>query len=161
MNRGEFIMKALLKKNIFFAVFISIIGLFMIGCGSSVENPANSDEDEELFDSKELNVDVRASQRTVSPGETVELTATVEPVRSNQLFFKWVNVTGYGTLSNTDQTSTTWTAPTNLDRGEVKVEVIHLVVIAVSQTISVTNSKVDTNTDIYTATETVPLTVMD
>jgi len=151
----------ILKTSIFYIVFISIIAFLISGCGSSVENPASpSDEDNDQVKSDELVVDVKISNKTVSPGDTVELTATVGAIKSNQLIFKWVNATGYGTLSDTDQASTVWTAPSDLAFGEVKIEIIHLVVTAISQVISVTDSKVDTDTEIYTATKTVPLTVI-
>lgn len=154
---------AILKTSIFYIAFISIIAILFSGCGSSVENPAGSpdEENEQIQSDSKLVVDVEASKKTVAPGGTVELTATVEAVESNRLIFRWVNVTGYGTLSNSDQYSTVWTAPTDLEYGEVKVEVIHLVVTAISQIISVTESKVNTDTEVYTATETIPLTVMD
>lgn len=163
----------IIKSKIFYIAFISIISIFFIGCGSSVENPASSPEEEtkedneqipndsEMTSDSELAVDVKVSKNSVSPGDTVELAAIVEKVKSNRLIFKWVNVTGYGILSNTDQTSTVWTAPSNLESGEVKVEVIHLVVTAISQIISVNGSKVNTDTEIYTGTKTVPLTVID
>ena len=152
----------ILKTGISYIAFISIIALLLSGCGSSVENPvSSSDNDDDQIKSDELVVDVKVSPKeTVSPGDTVELTATVEAVKSNQLIFKWVNVTGYGTLSNADTTSTVWTAPSDLAPGIVRVEVIHLVVTAISQIISVTDSKVNTDTEIYTATKTVPLTVI-
>lgn len=146
----------ILKTSGFYITFISLIAL-LISCGSSVDNPTSpSDNEENQTDELgELMVEVE-----IHPDDgTVELTATVEPVKSNQLFFKWVNVTGYGELSNTDQASTIWTAPTGLEEDDVKVAVIHLVVIAVSQTISVTDSKVNTDTEIYTKTKTIPLTV--
>lgn len=149
----------LLKTSIFQIVFIIIMAFSISSCGSSVENPVNPSDKSNDQTKDKLVVDVKVSKKNVSPGDTVELSATVEPIESNQLIFKWVNLTGYGTLSNTDGTSTVWTAPNELAPGEVKVEVIHLVVVAITQIISVTDSKVNTNTEIYNATKTIPLTV--
>ena len=151
------------RTNINYLALIGIIALLVSGCGSSVENPVNSpDEENNQIRSGELTINVQATNKTVSPDEEVELTATVEAIKSNILIFRWVNLTGYGTLSNTDQPSTIWTAPTGeeIDAGQVKVEVLHLVVTAISQIISVTDSKVNSDTEINTATKTIPLTII-
>lgn len=153
-------MNSAIKISIFYIALISIVVLLVSGCGSSVESPtAPSDEDSDQTKPDELVVDVKVNKKTVSPGDTVELTAEVPAVKSNQLIFRWVNVTGYGTLSNSDKASTVWTAPEDIASGEVKVEVIHLVVTAISKIISVEDSKVKTDTEIHTATKTIPLTV--
>ena len=140
------------------------VGLF--GCGgSSGDNPMRETEETGEFappiDSQmqPLSVNVDVSGTTVHPGDTVEITATVGPVRGTDLLFSWVNVTGYGTMPETNGNRVVWTAPASLDTAQVKVEVIQLVVTAISQVVSVKESGVETDTEVMTKTETVLITV--
>ena len=142
------------------------IAVGLLGCGgSSVENPFRESEeiDETLSQVDQqiqsLNVNVEVSKLTVQAGEVVEMTATVDKLRGTNIIFNWVNTTGYGTLNATGQNTATWTAPKTLDTVEVKVEILQLVVTAISQVVSVKASGVDTDTEVLTSTKTILLTV--
>lgn len=141
------------------------MALWLVGCGgSSVENPIQeSDENANKTPQAEqppsLIVNVNISETTVRTGGSVTMTATVEAIRGTRLLLNWVNVTGLGTLSVTNQNSVTWIAPQTLDAAEVKVEVIQLIVTAISQIVSVKESGVSTDTEVLTATRTILLTV--
>lgn len=142
------------------------IAMWLLGCGgSSIENPLQESEETNEIPSpvdpqtQSLNVNVEVSKTTVRAGETVQMTATVEPIRGTSLLFNWVNATGYGTLPATNQNHAIWTAPATLDAVAVRIEVIQLVVTAISQVVSVKESGVDTDTEIITATQTVLITV--
>ncbi|HIE27841.1 TPA: hypothetical protein EYP66_11190 [Candidatus Poribacteria bacterium] len=154
-----------------FIILVIIVSIFL-GCGeSSLENPVVSEtnpsetkpiESTPVPDSalEKPTVTINISKSTVSLGESVKITATVSAVNSSKLILNWVNATGYGELSNIKQNSATWTAP-SIGIGEVRVEVIQLIVTVISHVISVKESGVDTNTNIETVTKTIPITIID
>ncbi len=141
------------------------IALCLLGCGgSSVENPLreSAETDNTLtqvdLENQSLNVKVEVSKDTVQAGETVNMTATVDELRGSNVIFNWINTTGYGTLTPTGENKAIWSAPEKPD-GVVKVEVLQLVVTAISQVVSVQSSGVDTDTEVLTSTKTILLTV--
>jgi hypothetical protein len=142
------------------------IALYLLGCGgSSVENPLRESEETDNtltqvdLENQSLNVKVEVSKDTVQAGETVNMTATVDELRGSNVIFNWINTTGYGTLTPTGENKAIWSAPEMPDTGGVKVEVLQLVVTAISQVVSVEASGVDTDTEVLTSTETILLTV--
>lgn len=141
------------------------IALCLLGCGgSSVENPLRESEETDNTltqgtpEDQSLNVKVEVSKDTVQVGETVNITATVNELRGTNIIFNWINTTGYGTLTPTSENKAIWSAPEKPD-GVVKVEVLQLVVTAISQIVSVQSSGVDTDTEVLTSTKTILLTV--
>lgn len=141
------------------------IALCLLGCGgSSVENPLRESEEADAtitqtdVENQSLKVNVDISKDTVQAGETVNLMATVDKLRGSNIIFSWINTTGYGTLTSTDQNTAIWSAPEESE-GTVKVEVLQLVVTAISQVVSVQSSGVDTDTEVLTSTKTILLTV--
>ena len=141
------------------------IALCLLGCGgSSVENPLRESEETDAtvtqtdVENQSLKVNVDVSKDTVQAGETVNLTATVDELPGSNIIFSWINTTGYGTLTSTDQNTAIWSAPKKSE-GTVKVEVLQLVVTAINQVISVQSSGVDTDTEVLTSTQTILLTV--
>ena len=141
------------------------IALCLLGCGgSSVENPLRESEETDNtltqvdLENQSLNVKVEVSKDTVQAGETVNMTATVDELRGSNVIFNWINTTGYGTLTSTGENKAIWSAPEKPD-GVVKVEVLQLVVTAISQVVSVQSSGVDTDTEVLTSTKTILLTV--
>ena len=141
------------------------IALCLFGCGgSSVENPLRESEETDNTltqgtpEDQSLNVKVEVSKDTVQVGETVNITATVNELRGTNIIFNWINTTGYGTLTPTGENKAIWSAPEKPD-GVVKVEVLQLVVTAISQIVSVQSSGVDTDTEVLTSTNTILLTV--
>ncbi|MBM3213999.1 hypothetical protein FJZ36_03680 [Candidatus Poribacteria bacterium] len=112
-----------------------------------------------------LEVGVNVTRSRVVPGETVDIAATVTPVRAEAVRFSWVNVTGHGQLVGTETGTAAgsfaigWQAPASLESGAVKVEVIQLIVTAISQVISVTDKGVQTSYDIASETKTIPITI--
>lgn len=148
-------------------VVLLTIALCLIGCGgSSVENPLRESEetDETVtrvdLENQSLSVKVEVSKDTVHAGETVNMTATVDELRGSNIIFNWINTTGYGTLTSMDENKAIWSAPEKPD-GAVKVEVLQLVVTAISQIVSVQSSGVDTDTEVLTSTKTILLTVIN
>ena len=160
-------MKSLYRLGLLYVLLLGMIALWL-GCGSTVETPTQpTDENADDLTNLEapstptLQVDVRTDKAgPFSPGEAVEITASVDAVRGSSLNFDWINVTGYGTLSTDHSNSIVWTAPTDIESGQVKVEVIQLVVTVISQLISVDESGVQTDTQILTETRTMPLTTV-
>ena len=146
-------------------IVLLTIALCLLGCGgSSVENPLQGSEETdktvtqaELTD-QSLNVSVEVSKDTVQAGETVNMTVTVDELRGSNIIFNWINTTGYGTLTPTGKNKAIWSAPEK-PAGVVKVEVLQLVVTAISQVVSVQSSGVDTDTEVLTSTKTILLTV--
>ena len=141
------------------------IALCLLGCGgSSVENPLRGSEGTDRtvtqtdVENQSLNVNVDVSEDTVQAGDTVNLTATVDDLRGSNIIFSWINTTGYGTLTPTGENKAIWSAPEKPD-STIKVEVLQLVVTAISQVVSVQSSKVDTDTEVLTSTKTILLTV--
>ena len=158
-------MKTMCNKLPIWLYIISLsIVLWLPGCGgSNIENPAQESDDNQQTSQSEkpqsLTVNVSVSETTVKTGGTARITATVETIRGTRILLNWVNVTGLGTLSVSNQNSATWTAPQTLDAVDVKVEVIQLIVTAISQIVSVKESGINTDTEILTATKTILLTV--
>ncbi|MCZ6678596.1 MAG: hypothetical protein O7E52_15275 [Candidatus Poribacteria bacterium] len=157
-----------LAHTILILLHVTLLSItaWLPGCGgSSTKNPAQESTEidetlaEEAPQAQSLNINVEVSQTAVRPGETVQMTATVEPIRGTRILFNWINATGYGVLPPVNQNSVTWTAPTTLEVVEVRVEVIQLVVTAISQVVSVKESGVETDTEILTANKTILLTV--
>ena len=149
-----------------FTIFVIIVSIFL-GCGeSSLENPVVSETNpieptpapDPATEKPTVTIDI--SKSTVSLSESVEISATVSAVNGSKLLLNWVNATGYGELSNIKQNTVTWTAPST-SIGEVRVEVIQLIVTVISHVISVKESGVDTKTNIETVTKTVPITITD
>ncbi len=142
---------------------LSGLAMWIVACGgSSVKNPTQElDEETPLstLSEQSLDVSVDISQDTVRPGETIQMTATVEPIQSTRVLLNWINVTKHGNLSVANPNSATWVAPAILDGVAVRVEVIQLVVTAIIQVVSVKESGVETGTQILTETKTVLLTV--
>ena len=95
----------------------------------------------------------------MQPGEAVELTASVKEVRGTSVTLNWLNITQLGELSATNQNTITWTAPQSLNGDNVQVEVIQLVVTVISEVVSVGSSGIETDTQIFTDTKNVLLTV--
>ncbi len=160
-------MRDLYKLSFLYMVLLGMVTLWL-GCGSTVETPTYPvDADAEMASNLDspsaqaLDVTLAADKTgPLSAGETVRLTATVETIRGSSLNFNWINVTGYGELSDTRSNTVTWTAPADVESGQVKVEVIQLVVTVISQLISVDDSGVKTDTQILTETRTMPLTTV-
>ena len=158
-------MKSICNLPIWLYIISLSIVLSLFGCGgSSVKNPAQeSDENPSKTPQAEqpqsLKVNVAVSETTVRTGGTVKITATVDAIRGTRILLNWVNVTGFGTLSVTNQNSATWTAPQTLDAVDVRVEVIQLIVTAISQIVSVKESGINTDTEVLTTTKTILLTV--
>ena len=149
-------------------IVLLTIALCLLGCGgSSVENPLIESEETEAdntltqvdLENQSLNVNVDVSKDTVRAGETVNMTATVDELRGTNIIFNWINTTGYGTLTTVGENKAIWSAPEMPDTGGVKVEVLQLVVTAISQVVSVEASGVDTDTEVLTSTRTILLTV--
>ena len=139
--------------------------LCLLSCGgSSVENPLRSSEETDNtltqidLENQSLKVNVEVSKDTVQAGETVNMAATVDELRGSNIIFNWINTTGYGKLTPMDENKAIWSAPEKPD-GVVKVEVLQLVVTAISQVVSVQSSGVDTDTEVLTSTKTILLTV--
>ena len=148
-------------------VFLLASAIWISGCGgSNIENPVKeTDPDEDSLTSggpdnpQPLNVKVNVSQAVVQPGESVQLTATVDGVQGYRILLDWINVTEHGTLSVTSPNSATWVAPTILSTDGVQLEVIQFVVTVFDRVVSVKESGIDTDTKVSTETKTILLTV--
>ena len=122
------------------------------------ENPDAAETTEQVSD---LDVKITVTQKTVNPGEDVEITASVKGVRGTSVTLNWLNITQFGELSASSENPVTWTAPQTLNGENVQVEVIQLVVTVISEIVSVGASGIDTDTQIFSETKTVLLTVRD
>lgn len=107
----------------------------------------------------DLDVRVTVTKKTVQPGEAVELTASVKEVRGTSVTLNWLNITQFGELSAASENPVTWTAPQTLNGDNVQVEVIQLIVTVISEIVSVGSSGIETDTQIFTKTKNVLLTV--
>ncbi len=136
-----------------------------IGCGGSSPTDDSFDDFSDTGSDVVLNVGVQVDKTTAGPGDVIQLSATVDAVRAESLTFSWVNVTGHGQLVGEEHGSVSgaftiqWEAPAELDVGSVKVEVIHLVVTAISQVIESTDTGVQTSHDIAAEMRTIPITI--
>ncbi len=163
--------------GLFCYIFLVCSVLCFLGCGGSNLNNPVSDTDQtdetdddivELGDSEnavseqtgELDVSVTVTRKTVKPGEQVELTATLEGVLGTNVVINWLNITGYGTLSATNETRVTWTAPDTLGDDNTRVEVLQLVVTVISEVVSVGTSGIKTDTQILSDTKEILLQVV-
>ena len=167
---GVLMQKYLLLEIVFVVCLISL-ALNISGCGGSNLNNPVSDSDtmddksddtvvelddtqtiENTDDTGELDVTVTVTQKTVKPGEKVEITASVQGVRGTSVTLNWLNITGYGSLSSDNDLSVTWTAPDTLDGDSAKVEVIQLVVTVISEIVAVNDNEIQTETQIISDT---------
>jgi hypothetical protein len=166
-------MRASLFLGLFFNIFLIGLVLSISSCGgSNMNNPVSdtmeddtesSDEttsDEEGEQANELNVSITVTKKTVKPGEQVEITASVQGVRGTSVVLNWLNITGYGTLSATDENPVTWTAPDTLGEVNTRVEVLQLVVTVISEIVSVGASGIQTDTQIFSDTTDILLKVV-
>ena len=174
------------RINIFF--YSSLVGIYILlagfvlslaSCGgSNLKNPvseevtteedsaatddvvvtqiSNAEEPEQVTD---LDVKITVTKKTVQPGEAVELTALLKGVRGTSVTLNWLNITQFGELSASSENPVTWTAPQTLNGENVRVEVIQLVVTVISEVVSVGSSGIETDTQIFTDTKNVLLTV--
>ncbi len=171
-------MRTSLFRGLFFSFFLVGLVLSISGCGgSNLKNPvSNTDTMEESGDTivelegtqnsenmeeaGELDVTVTVTKKTVKPGEQVELTASVQGVRGTSVVLNWLNITGYGTLSSTNDNPVTWTAPDTLGEVNTRVEVLQLVVTVISEVVSVGASGIQTDTQIFSDTAEILLQVV-
>ncbi len=167
-------MRASLFLGLFFNIFLIGLVLSISSCGGSNMNNPVSDtmeddtessdetvvEDEEGEQANELNVSITVTKKTVKPGEQVEITASVQGVRGTSVVLNWLNITGYGTLSATDENPVTWTAPDTLGEVNTRVEVLQLVVTVISEIVSVGASGIQTDTQIFSDTTDILLKVV-
>ncbi len=107
----------------------------------------------------DLDVKITVTKKTVQPGEAVELTASLKEVRGTSVTLNWLNITQFGELSASTENPVTWTAPQSLNGDNVQVEVIQLVVTVISEVVSVGSTGIETDTQIFTDTKNVLLTV--
>ena len=163
-------------------VFLIGIVLSLTSCGgSSVKNPVSESEtvptpeedqttndvvvlaqNPDVVEPKQitdLDVKITVTKKTVQPGEVVELTASLKDVRGTSVTLNWLNITQFGELSASTENSVTWAAPKSLNGDNVQVEVIQLVVTVISEVVSVGSSGIETDTQIFTDTKNVLLTV--
>lgn len=169
--------KYLLLGIVFVVALISLTNIS--GCGGSNLNNPVSDADtmddtsddtdgglddtqtiEDTENTGELDVTVTVTQKTVRPGEQVEITASVQGVRGTSVTLNWLNITGYGSLSSDDDLSVTWTAPDTLNGDSAKVEVLQLVVTVISEIVAVNDNEIQTETQIISDTKEILLKVV-
>lgn len=129
--------------------------------GDIVELAQNLGDEETTGQLADLDVKVTVTKKTVEPGEEVELTASVKGVRGTSVTLNWLNITKHGKLSASSENPITWTAPQTLNGANAQVEVIQLIVTVISEVVSVGTSGIDTDTQIFSETRTVLLTVRD
>lgn len=134
----------------------AILTALILGCGSAT---VTKDEGEEGI---KLVVDVQVSKTEVTPGETVKLVAVVQRMKAETIKFNWINVTKLGRfIGDPESNSIEWKAPESTEgKGTVKVEIIQLVVTAISRVISATEKGVDVRTEVATETKTIPITIV-
>ncbi|RKY02175.1 hypothetical protein DRP77_08360 [Candidatus Poribacteria bacterium] len=135
---------------------LALLAALMLGCGS-----ASVTKDEGEGEGVKLAVEVQVSKTRVAPGETVKLVAIVKQVKAETVKFNWINVTKLGQLiGDPESNSIEWRAPESIEEGAVKVEVIQLVVTAISHVISATEKGVEVRTEVATETKTIPITIV-
>ena len=166
---------------LFCYIFLVGFGLNILGCGGSNLNNPVSDTDlveENITDSGdtivasettedvgnvaeagELDVTVTVTKKAVKPGEQIELTASVKGVRGTSVVLNWLNITGHGTLSATNDNPVTWTAPDTLGEVNTQVEVLKLDVTVISEVVSVGSAGIQTDTQIFSDTTEILLKV--
>jgi hypothetical protein len=150
--------------RLFCYIFLVCSVFCFLGCGgSNLNNPvSDTDQTDETVAEQtgELNVSVTVTRKTVKPGEQVELTASLEGVIGTNVVINWLNITGYGTLSATNETRVTWTAPDTLGDDNTQVEVLQLVVTVISEVVSVGSTGIKTETQILSDTKEILLQVV-
>ena len=169
--------------GVFFNILLAGFVLSFVSCGgSNLNNPVsesdtttqegvaaddvieltqNLDAAETTEQVTDLDVKITVTKKTVEPGEEVELSASVKGVRGTSVTLNWLNITQFGELSASSENPVTWIAPQTLNGENVQVEVIQLVVTVISEVVSVGASGIDTDTQIFSETKTVLLTVRD
>ncbi len=169
--------------GVFFNILLAGFVLSFTGCGgSNLNNPVsetdtttedgvaaddvieltqNLDAAEKTEQVTDLDVKITVTKKTVEPGEEVELSASVKGVRGTSVTLNWLNITQFGELSASSENPVTWIAPQTLNGENVQVEVIQLVVTVISEVVSVGTSGIDTDTQIFSETKTILLTVRD
>ena len=173
-------MRASQFLGISFCILLLGFVLSLVSCGgSNLNNPVSdvdtttqdgetSDDIVELTQNQDmeepgqitdLDVTITVTKKMVMPGEETELTASVKGVRGTSVTLNWLNITKHGELSTPSENAVTWTAPDTLNGESVQVEVIQLVVTVISEVVSVGTSGIDTDTQIFSETKTVLLTV--
>lgn len=174
-----------MKTSHFFQVFVYLLVVCLIfsisGCGgSNMKNPvADTDtltevdaddsiveldttqEIEEGNQADNLGVTITVTKKTVKTGGEVELTATVKGVRGTSVVLNWLNITGYGELSSTNENPVMWTAPISIGEDSTRVEVLQLVVTVISEVVSVESSGIQTDTQIFSDTKEILLQIVD
>jgi hypothetical protein len=174
-------MRTSLFLGLFFNIFLIGLVLSISSCGgSNMNNPVSDTDtmeddmegsgdtiveletisDEEGEQADELDVSITVTKKTVKPGEQVEITASVQGVRGTSVVLNWLNITGYGTLSATNENPVTWTAPDTLGEVNTRVEVLQLVVTVISEIVSVGASGIQTDTQIFSDTTDILLKVV-
>lgn len=129
------------------------------GTTNDIVELANTSDVTEPEQVTDLEVTVTVTEKIVQPGEAVELEASVKGVRGTSVTLNWLNITQFGELAATNENPVTWTAPETLNGDNVQVEVIQLVVTVISEVVSVGSSGIETDTQIFTDTKNVLLTV--
>ncbi|MBT3265845.1 hypothetical protein HN371_01775 [Candidatus Poribacteria bacterium] len=143
----------------------AVVGAGAVGCGGSSPTGESFSDFANVDGDVVLNVGVLVEKTTAGPGDIIELSATVDAVRAEAVTFSWVNVTGHGRLVGAESGVVSgpftiqWEAPSDVETGSVKVEVVQLVVTAISQVISVSETGVQTSHDIASETRTIPITI--
>jgi len=174
-----------MKTSQFFQVFVYLIAVSLIftisGCGgSNMKNPvadtdtlAEQDANDSIVEldttqeveignqADNLDVTITVTKKTVRTGEKVELTASVNGVRGTSVVLNWLNITGHGELSSTNDNPVMWTAPGSIGEDSARVEVLQLVVTVISEVVSVGSSGIQTETQIYSDTKEILLQVVD
>ena len=157
-------MRTSLFLGLFFNIFLIGLVLSISSCGGSNMNNPISDtdtmEDDMEGSGDTIDVSITVTKKTVKPGEQVEITASVQGVRGTSVVLNWLNITGYGTLSATNENPVTWTAPDTLGEVNTRVEVLQLVVTVISEIVSVGASGIQTDTQIFSDTTDILLKVV-
>lgn len=174
-----------MKTSQHFQVLIYLLVVSLIfsisGCGgSNMKNPvadtdtlAESDADDSIVEldttqeiddgnqADKLDVTITVTKKTVKTGGEVELTASVKGVRGTSVVLNWLNITGFGELSSTNENPVMWTAPNSIGEDSTRVEVLQLVVTVISEVVSVGSSGIQTDTQIFSDTKEILLQVVD
>lgn len=146
----------MLKIIFTYITIISVGAIVIVGCGGS--NPVAPETEP-----TELKVDLDLSKEEASPGDTIQITATVKnPQKYEKIDYTWINITKYGTLSATDtnQNVVLWKAPDHFDIHEIRIEIIKLVVTAIFGDVTITDDRVKTDTKVLTAAKNVTIKII-
>jgi hypothetical protein len=147
--------KQMALKYVLLRCMFACLIVFAIGCGS-----ASVTKDQGNSDTKRLNVQIEVDTSNVAPGETIRITASVDRIQAESISFNWLNITEWGEITtDTHANSVNWKAPDTIPAGSFKVEVIQVVVTAITHVISTTDDGVDVSTDVISETKTIPITI--